>query len=849
MSDNPTEIQFRSEQELRDWLHAKDRDWQCALATRAVLRALPLIFRVLDLPTRELPAKKEKKLALQSLRITLLAWVTVKHGLYGNLGVALEQSLLDLLQHLSVAQEQSPEHHVATSVAKLGGLILGAPSEIDTSSKIVFWEANTTTFVMSDVFTATEADKNAKRQLLDSISKDANFLKSDRDAASLMRQNLWLNEVRDKPELKVNFPDWARAVFDKFANSKLGKESSWAEWSQWYRSILGYPAKQTKSYFGDTVEIDLALRDGSFWDGDPDDVMLRIENLRKAGSKGRQIGVLEFAKVASNADGNEGHALNDHNRKSKNSSPTVRVDAVTTHADLPTLFDELGRRPFARALVERMDKARADGNNGLAVHLHAPWGAGKTSVLLMMAEIMTEKRGNKPEDHRWITVDFNAWQHEPRKALWWPFLETVKSDSIRRLQSQKKFGRALRVWRKWVFWNTAIVSARYIAPLLILLIVAATGWGITQDKTTETLVSNLTNLLGVIVSAAAVFGIAAMFGRILAFGSEANARDFAEHTHNPLKPMIALFDSIVRIADAPICVFIDDVDRCHASYIVGLLGAIQSSFRHRNVSFVIAADRTWMKAAFEDQYSDFVDEVGSTSQPLGHLFLEKIFQISIPVPGIDPALKRQYWERLLEAEGPRNADKAQMDDHKKKMPQTAEEFESSVEKRRLILRKKFPQGITQHDVEAELSTDSTVESRAAVVLELGNSNAAEKQAEHLLARFVDILPDNPRVMKRMVNTFAMRRAIGILQDASVEPEVLARWTILEQRFPALADKLAARPEALDEFLASSGQQGPVALTEELSHFKGIPIIEIIGPNGDNPITSDDIRRITMGARN
>lgn len=119
----------------------------------------------------------------------------------------------------------------------------------------------------------------------------------------------------------------------------------------------------------------------------------------------------------------------------------------------------------------------------------------------------------------------------------------------------------------------------------------------------------------------------------------------------------------------------------------------------------------------------------------------------------------------------------------------------------------------------------------------------------MLARFVDILPDNPRVMKRMVNTFAMRRAIGILQAASVDPEVLARWTILEQRFPALADKLAAQPEALDELVASGVQEGPPPLPAELSRFKGIPIMDLIGRNEDVRLTSNDIRRITMGARN
>jgi hypothetical protein len=87
-----------------------------------------------------------------------------------------------------------------------------------------------------------------------------------------------------------------------------------------------------------------------------------------------------------------------------------------------------------------------------------------------------------------------------------------------------------------------------------------------------------------------------------------------------------------------------------------------------------------------------------------------------------------------------------------------------------------------------------VEDRAAVALELNASRAVEKEAEHPLAQFTTIMPDNPRVMKRMVNAFAMRQAIGILERNTTPPEVLARWTILEQRFPALADLLIEHPE-------------------------------------------------------
>lgn len=849
MTDNQTEIQFRSEQHFRDWIAGKSREWQCAMATRVVLRALPLVFRILKLPTRELPAKKEKKLVLHTLRIALLAHATVRQGLYDRAEAPLEEAGLDIRQCSDAAQEQSAEHHLVLAAEKLANLFIGAPREVDTSAKVVRWEASTTAFIVSDILNGTSADDPDRRQLLKSISADANFLTSGGDASDLARQQLWLNDVREKPEFSVNFPDWARKAFDAFANTGIGKTSPWSEWSAWYRSILGYWSKPSSVHFSDALKADLMASTPSFWGGDPDEVMRKLAALRTAGPGAGELGFPGFAGLSSNRIRVEKIPLDLGVLRSRKARATERIDNIPPHSDQPTILDELGRRPFARALVERMERAISDGNDGLAVHLHAPWGAGKTSVLMMMAQVMTEAQRAKPQDKRWIAINFNAWQHEPRKAVWWPFLETAKSESIRQLQAQKKWWKAFRIWRKWVLWNCTKVSGPYVAPLLILSALAVAGWWITQDRTVGAVMSNLTALLGITISAAAVFGLAAMLGRIVVFGSDTGAKEFAEHTHNPLRSVVGIFNSMVKIINAPICIFIDDVDRCHGAYIVGLVGAIQSSFRHPNVSFVVAADRAWMKAAFEEQYADFADEVGSPAQPLGYLFLEKLFQISIPVPGIDPEIKRQYWERLLGTEGAHNEEDGSTKGRATTNSDAVEDFEGSIEKRRLLLRNKFPKGITQEDAEAELHDDPTIESRAALVLELGKSTAAEKQAEHLLARFVDILPDNPRVMKRMVNTFAMRRAIGILQGASVDPEALARWTILEQRFPALADKLAAQPEALDELVASGVQEGPPPLPAELSRFKGVPIMDLIGRNEDVRLTSIDIRRITMGARN
>ncbi|MBL6432280.1 MAG: hypothetical protein HPM95_19090 [Alphaproteobacteria bacterium] len=104
-------------------------------------------------------------------------------------------------------------------------------------------------------------------------------------------------------------------------------------------------------------------------------------------------------------------------------------------------------------LVRRMDEMRAEKTpDGFALNLHGPWGAGKSSVLLMMDQALRdpERSSGKP----WAVVHFNAWQHERRNPPWWPLIEAVKGGCM---DSLKKDGQWMRgndvrhVWRQWIF--------------------------------------------------------------------------------------------------------------------------------------------------------------------------------------------------------------------------------------------------------------------------------------------------------------------------------------------------------------------------------------------------------------
>ena len=66
------------------------------------------------------------------------------------------------------------------------------------------------------------------------------------------------------------------------------------------------------------------------------------------------------------------------------------------------------------------------------------------------------------------------------------------------------------------------------------------------------------------------------------------------------------------------------------------------------------------------------------------------------------------------------------------------------------------------------------------------------EREHFLAGYADLLEANPRAMKRLLNAYGFRRGFDIQSPHRSDPDSLVRWTILENRWPVLADHLAGR---------------------------------------------------------
>ena len=179
----------------------------------------------------------------------------------------------------------------------------------------------------------------------------------------------------------------------------------------------------------------------------------------------------------------------------------VEHDTVRTIPDSPareTDVDILGRKTFARALVERMiqireeekiDTKKEHEKGAFLIHIHGPWGSGKSSLLNFMRyelegskkqissmpnflllknnpDRQEKKTVDKEMKNKWIVVMFNAWRHQRTGPPWWSLMDAVFKSGVSSLR-KISWWRCIFIvlweysWRLWkctspILWGLTI---------------------------------------------------------------------------------------------------------------------------------------------------------------------------------------------------------------------------------------------------------------------------------------------------------------------------------------------------------------------------------------------------------
>jgi tetratricopeptide (TPR) repeat protein len=483
--------------------------------------------------------------------------------------------------------------------------------------------------------------------------------------------------------------------------------------------------------------------------------------------------------------------------ESQQTEPAQQVGFVSDVIDdLPAQEDLLGFRPLVRALHALVDDRQTV--LPLAIAITAPWGAGKSSVMLQLKTALQgsagQERGAKL-GRRWSTVQFDAWKYERSERLWAALAKAIYQEPQEAMGHWEKVRFRLRLEQRRLGWWRFLGLTLWPSLVAAAAAVAAINVHLSKSETTVKWLS----LVAAGVALATQYGtlIANPFKR--AIERYARRPDYEAHlgfTAEADRDIGVLTQLLAPDEDHGLAVFVDDLDRCSSKHVVEVVEAMNQIFNsttdHRCV-FILGLDRDVVATNINVAYADTVAQLKSDGNPLGATFgrefLAKLVQLSVTIPAPQHDALRTLMERITHTDdgaGDRVAResevrRAQAPIHTASGPSLIDVSEGTVA---------VADGLDHRAVE-----EAARRERAERIEDSPEVAKAELEA-------LDYLPRNPRQVKRFHNAFRLQ-----LYVANEDPRIsfeftadqliaLARWVALRLRWPDLGDAITRYPDLL-----------------------------------------------------
>ena len=430
-------------------------------------------------------------------------------------------------------------------------------------------------------------------------------------------------------------------------------------------------------------------------------------------------------------------------------------------ADNETSVDLLNYESIARTVVRLLEE---ESDQPLSVGVHGDWGAGKSSVLMMVEDAL------KGQD-RVLCVRYNGWLFqgfEDAKAV---LIETIIDELLEaRSHLDKVQSKAKEVLRRVDWMKVARKATSYG-------LTAVTG--IPGMETVRDLRTIASTLLGKGEEAATEENLRSLFEQAGEYVDETEQASATEQMHAFRKE----FEELLQESNIDrLVVLVDDLDRCLPTTSIETLEAIRLFLFVPRAAFVIAADEEMIEYAVRQHFPDLPVVTGPATYARN--YLEKLIQVPFRLPSLGYAETRIYVTLLLVLN---------------ECGEESNEFKILVKLARDILKRPWQgPGLRREKITEALGSVAEPVERS---LDLAN-------------RISPILADgahgNPRQIKRFINAMHLRLAIaqerGFGDD--VEATVLAKLMLAERFAPEVYDVIARSS-------ASTGTSKELAFLETL----------------------------------
>ncbi|MFD6677638.1 P-loop NTPase fold protein [Rhodococcus zopfii] len=269
---------------------------------------------------------------------------------------------------------------------------------------------------------------------------------------------------------------------------------------------------------------------------------------------------------------------------------------IHTDAEISSISeDRLERSPFARRVTDRILKSA----NGPSVvfGLSGPWGSGKTSVLKMIEEILTQENANT-----WKTVWFTPWSAADAPTLTEEFYRAIASA----IPTDNDHGTVAR-------------------KLLARAVPAASAFG----KVIGTaLVEKWLGKEGILGDAGEAV--------VEAVGDQTSEYSFDPGDPDPFIDRFTDISTAIKNAGRNVLVIVDDLDRLHSDELLSVMKAVRLLGRFDRVHYLLSYDDRTVLDVLE------TTDLARAKPDRARAYLEKIVQYPFMLPPLqDDHLARE----------------------------------------------------------------------------------------------------------------------------------------------------------------------------------------------------------------
>jgi predicted KAP-like P-loop ATPase len=401
----------------------------------------------------------------------------------------------------------------------------------------------------------------------------------------------------------------------------------------------------------------------------------------------------------------------------------------------------------------------------LSMGVSGGWGAGKSSMLNLIEDSLKAR-----DDEKFLYVRFNAWLYQGYDDARAALMEVIASELVERAKGDENLLAKAQALLGRVNWlrvagltaGSAIALAAGVPPMGLMGAAFSAFRGLTDGQVNADDIET-----------------AEKAWKAIAKVAPSLARNREEESPPQLiEQLRSQFSETLADMDVTLVVFIDDLDRCLPQTAVATLEAIRLFLFMPKTAFVIAADERMIRHAVRAHFKgvDLGDDLVTN-------YFDKLVQIPLRVPPLGTQDVRTYLFMLFVE----NSSLAN---------ETREEI-------RLGFCKQLSESWRGNrvDLKYALSLIEECPDDLRVNLELADRIAPLMTTAKQIA-------GNPRLIKRFLNTLAIRLSIARVHHVTVDEAALAKMILFERcgskeahsgLVAAINDAAGGKPEFLQEW--------------------------------------------------